>query len=163
MTRGFYWETVAEINDLLKQKDQLLAQRQDTEEIDKLIAEKNNELSVRKKEHQEILDNLAKAIQKHATELDMPFNIYTKIGVRFKEGLSRQAVLKRIEEALNMKVSYNYKKVNEQMSVGPVRINEQTGELEGRTLKELLLSVKENPAHIAYYPDTPGLLQMVNR
>ena len=156
LTRGFYWETVAEINDLLKQKDQLLAQRQDTEEIDKLIAEKNNELSVRKKEHQEILDNLAKAIQKHATELDMPFNIYTKIGVRFKEGLSRQAVLKRIEEALNMKVSYNYKKVNEQMSVGPVRINEQTGELEGRTLKELLLSVKENPAHVAYYPDTPG-------
>tara|TARA_R100000697_G_scaffold94216_7_gene106144 strand:- start:1870 stop:4503 length:2634 start_codon:yes stop_codon:yes gene_type:complete len=86
----------------------------------------------------------------------MPFNVYTKIGVRFKEGLTREMVLRRIEEALNMRVSYNYKKVNEQMSVGPVRINEQTGELEGRTLKELLLSVKENPAHIAYYPDTPG-------
>ena len=156
LTRGFYWETVGEINDLLKQKDQLLAQRQNTAEIDQLIAAKNKELKAKKQEHQEVLDDLAKAIQKHATELDMPFNIYTKIGVRFKEGLTREIVLRRIEEALNMRVSYNYKKVNEQMSVGPVRINEQTGELEGRTLKELLLSVKENPAHVAYYPDTPG-------
>ena len=156
LTRGFYWETVAEINDLLKKKDELLTQRQDTADIDQLIAEKNNELIAKKQEHQQILDNLAKAIQKHATELDMPFNVYTKIGVRFKQGLTREMVLAKIEEVLNMKVSYNYKKVSDDMSVGPVSINEQTGELEGRTLKELLLSVSENPAHVAYYPDTPG-------
>ena len=156
LTRGFYWETVAEVNDLLKQKDQLLAQQQDTAEIDQLIAAKNNELKAKKQEHQEVLDNLAKAVQKHATELDMPFNVYTKIGVRFKQGLTREMVLKRIEEALNKKVPYNYKKVSDEMSVGPTRINEQTGEVEARTLKELLLSISENPAHVAYYPDTPG-------
>jgi hypothetical protein len=156
LTRGFYWETVAEVNALLKQKDQLLAQQQDTAEIDQLIAAKNNELKAKKQEHQEVLDNLAKAVQKHATELDMPFNVYTKIGVRFKQGLTREMVLTKIEEALNMKVPYNYKKVSDEMSVGPTSINEQTGELEARTLKELLLSINENPAHVAYYPDTPG-------
>jgi len=156
LTRGFYWETVAEINDLLKKKDELLAQRQDTAAVDQLIAEKNNELKARKQEHQEVLDNLAKAVQEHATDLEMPFNVYTKIGIRFKEGLTREMVLRNIEEALDMKVPYNYKKVSDKMSVGPVSINEQTGELESRTLKQLLLSVKENPAHIAYYPDTPG-------
>ena len=156
LTRGFYWETVAEINDLLKKKDELLAQRQDTVQIDQLIAAKNNELKAKKQEHQEVLDNLAKAIQRNATELDMPFNVYTKIGVRFKEGLTREMVLKNIEKVLEMKVPYNYKKVSDDMSIGPVSINEQTGELEGRTLKDLLLSVNENPAHIAYYPDTPG-------
>jgi len=156
LTRGFYWETVAEINGLLKKKDELLAQRQDTADVDQLIAEKNNELKARKQEHQEVLDNLAKAVQEHATDLEMPFNVYTKIGIRFKEGLTREMVLRNIEEALDMKVPYNYKKVSDKMSVGPVSINEQTGELEGRTLKQLLLSVKENPAHIAYYPDTPG-------
>jgi len=156
LTRGFYWETVAEVNDLLKQKDQLLAQQQDTVEIDQLIAAKNNELKAKKQEHQEVLDNLAKAVQKHATELDMPFNVYTKIGVRFKQGLTREMVLKRVEEALNKKVPYNYKKVSDEMSIGPTSINEQTGEVEARTLKDLLLSINENPAHVAYYPDTPG-------
>jgi len=156
LTRGFYWETNKEINALLKKKDELLAQDQDTSEVDQLIAEKNNELKVQKQEHQKVLDDLAKAIQEHATDLEMPFNVYTKIGVRFKEGLTREMVLRNIEETLEMRVPYNYKKVSDEMSVGPVSINEQTGELEARTLKQLLLSIEKNPAHIAYYPDTPG-------
>jgi len=156
LTRGFYWETVEEINVLLKQKDELLSQRQDTADIDQLIAEKNNELKAKKQEHQEILGNLARVVQKHATDLEMPFNVYTKIGVRFKEGLTREMVLRNVEEALDTKVPYNYKKVSDEMSVGPVSINEQTGEFEARTLKQLLLSVEQNPAHIAYYPDSPG-------
>ena len=156
LSRGFYWETVAEINDLLRQKDQLLSQRQNTEEIDKLIAQKNNELKIKKQEHQEVIDDLAKAVQKHALELDMGFNIYTKIGLRFKEGLTREVVLRRIENALDMKVPYNYLKINDEESIGPTAINEQTGEVEPRTLKQLLLSVEKNPAHIAFYPDTPG-------
>jgi hypothetical protein len=156
LSRGFYWETVAEINDLLKQKDQMYSQRQNTEEIDKLIAQKNNELEVKKQEHQEILDKLAEAVQKHATDLDMGFNVYTKIGLRFKEGLTREVVLRRIENALDMKVPYNYLKINDEESIGPTAINEQTGEVEPRTLKQLLMSVDKNPAHIAFYPDTPG-------
>jgi DNA-binding transcriptional MerR regulator len=156
LSRGFYWETVAEINELLKQKDQLLSQRQDTAEIDQLIAQKNNELKVKKQEHQEVLDQLAKAIQEHTDELDMGFKVYTKIGLRFKQGLTREAVLSRIEEALNMKVPYNYLKISDKESVGPTAINEVTGEVESRTLKQLLLSIDQNPAHVAYYPDTPG-------
>jgi len=156
LSRGFYWETVAEINDLLKKKDELLAQRQDTAGIDQLIAEKNNELKIKKQEHQQILDNLAKAVQKHSEDLDMGFNVYTKIGLRFKEGLTREMVLRNIEKALEMKVPYNYLKINENKSIGPTAINEQTGEVEGRKLKDLLLSIDQNPAHVAYYPDTPG-------
>ena len=156
LSRGFYWETVAEINELLKQKDQLLSQRQPTDEIDKLIAQKNNELKIKKQEHQEILDDLARAVQEHASDLDMGFDVFTKIGLRFKEGLTREVVLKRIEKALDMKVPYNYLKINDNESIGPTAINEQTGEVEPRTLKELLLSVDKNPAHVAYYPDTAG-------
>ena len=96
LSRGFYWETVAELNDLLGQKDQLFSQNQDTAEIDQLIAQKNNELKIKKQEHQEVIDNLAKAVQEHATDLDMGFDIYTKIGLRFKEGLTREVVLRRI-------------------------------------------------------------------
>jgi hypothetical protein len=156
LSRGFYWETVAELNDLLGQKDQLFSQRQDTAKIDQLIAQKNNELKVKKQEHQEILDKLAEAVQKHATDLDMGFDVYTKIGLRFKEGLTREVVIRRIESALEMKVPYNYLKINDEESIGPTAINEQTGEVEPRTLKQLLLSVDKNPAHIAFYPDTPG-------
>ena len=156
LSRGFYWETVAEINELLKQKDQLLSQRQPTDEIDKLIAQKNNELKIKKQEHQKILDDLAGAVQEHASDLDMGFDVFTKIGLRFKEGLTREVVLKRIEKALDMKVPYNYLKINDNESIGPTAINEQTGEVEARTLKDLLLSVDKNPAHVAYYPDTPG-------
>ena len=156
LSRGFYWETVEELNDLLGQKDQLFSQNQDTAEIDQLIAQKNNELKIKKQEHQEIIDNLAKAVQKHASDLDMGFDVYTKIGLRFKEGLTREVVLKRIEGALAMKVPYNYLKISDKESIGPTAINEQTGEAEPRTLKQLLLSVDKNPAHIAFYPDTPG-------
>mgnify|MGYP001227287408 CR=1 FL=1 len=156
LSRGFYWETVAEINELLKQKDQLLSQRQDTAEIDQLITQKNNELKVKKQEHQEVLDELAKAVQEQAVELDMGFNVYTKIGLRFEQGLTREAVLSRIEKALDMKVPYNYLKISDKESIGPTAINEVTGEVESRTLKQLLLSVDQNPAHVAYYPDTPG-------
>ena len=156
LSRGFYWETVAELNVLLGQKDQLFSQNQDTAEIDQLIAQKNNELKIKKQEHQEVIDNLAKAVQEHATDLDMGFDIYTKIGLRFKEGLTREVVLRRIENALDMKVPYNYLKINDEESIGPTAINEQTGEAEPRTLKQLLLSVDKNPAHVAFYPDTPG-------
>jgi hypothetical protein len=55
-----------------------------------------------------------------------------------------------------MKVPYNYLKISDKESIGPTAINEQTGEAEPRTLKQLLLSVDKNPAHIAFYPDTPG-------
>ena len=55
-----------------------------------------------------------------------------------------------------MKVPYNYLKINDKESIGPTAINEQTGEVEPRTLKQLLLSVDKNPAHVAFYPDTPG-------
>jgi phosphoribosylformylglycinamidine (FGAM) synthase PurS component/DNA-binding transcriptional MerR regulator len=156
LSRGFYWETVAEINDLLKQKDQLFSQRQNTAEIDQLIAQKNNELKIKKQEHQEVLDDLAKAVQEHASDLDMGFDVLTKVGLRFKEGLTREVVLRRIENALDMKVPYNYLKINDKESIGPTTINEQTGEAEPRTLKQLLLSVDKNPAHVAFYPDTPG-------
>ena len=156
LSRGFYWETVAEINELLRQKDQLFSQRQDTSEVDQLIAQKNNELKIKKQEHQKVLDNLAKAVQEHASDLDMGFDVYTKIGLRFKEGLTREVVLRRIENALDMKVPYNYLKINDKESIGPTAINEQTGEVEPRTLKQLLLSVDKNPAHVAFYPDTPG-------
>ena len=156
LSRGFYWETVAELNDLLGQKDQLFSQNQETAEIDQLIAQKNNELKIKKQEHQEVIDNLAKAVQEHATDLDMGFDVYTKIGLRFKEGLTREVVLRRIENALDMKVPYNYLKISDKESIGPTAINEQTGEAEPRTLKQLLLSVDKNPAHIAFYPDTPG-------
>ena len=156
LSRGFYWETVAELNELLIQKDQLYSQRQDNTKIDQLIAQKNNELKIKKQEHQEVIDNLAKAVQEHATDLDMGFDIYTKIGLRFKEGLTREVVLRRIENALDMKVPYNYLKINDKESIGPTAINEQTGEVQPRTLKQLLLSVDKNPAHIAFYPDTPG-------
>ena len=156
LTRGFYWEINEEINVLLKQKDELLTQHQDTTGVDQLIAEKNNELKIKKQEHQEILNNLARVVQEHATDLEMPFNVYTKIGVRFKEGLTREMVLRNIEEALDMRVPYNYKKINEHKSIGPTVIEEQTGEVKARTLKQLLLAIDENPAHVAYYPDTPG-------
>jgi len=39
------------------------------------------------------------------------------------------------------------------MSVGPVKINEQTGKTEPRTLKDFLLAVDQNPAHVVYYPE----------
>ena len=156
LTRGFYWETIEEINNLLKQKDELLAQRKNTSDIDQLIAEKNNELRAKKQEHQKVLDDLAKAVQQHASDLKMPFNVHTKIGLRLKEGLTRENVLKNIQKVLDMKVPYSYKRVDEKKSIGPVKINEQTGEIEARTLKELLLGITKNPAHVAYYPDTPG-------
>ena len=71
------------------------------------------ELKIKKQEHQEILDDLAKAVQEHASDLDMGFDVFTKIGLRFKEGLTREVVLRRIENALDMKVPYNYLKIND--------------------------------------------------
>ena len=44
------------------------------EVVEKL--QKNNELKIKKQEHQEVIDNLAKAVQKHATDLEMGFNVY---------------------------------------------------------------------------------------
>ena len=153
-SRGFYWKTNEEINDLLTKKDELLAQGQDVSEIDKLIAEKNRELGAKKREHQQILDDFGKALAQHANELNLDFNVHTKIGLQFQEGLSREVILKRIDEALNRELKgYPYKKINENMSIGPTVINEQTGEVSGRTLKELLLAVKQNPTHVAFYPD----------
>jgi len=153
-TRGFYWETHEQINDLLTKKDELLAQGQDTSEIDQLIVEKNKELNVKRREHQDILDNFGKALAEHANELDLDFNVYTKIGLQFQEGLTRELILKRIDDELNKELKgFPYKKINEHMSIGPTVVNEQTGEVRGRTLKELLLAIKQNPAHVAYYPD----------
>jgi len=154
LNRGFYWKTNEEINDLLTKKDELLAQGQDVSEIDRLIAEKNKELGAKKREHQKILDDFGKALAQHANELDLGFDVHTKIGLQFQEGLSRELILKRIDEALNQELKgFPYKKINENMSIGPTVINEQTGEVRGRTLKELLLAVKQNPAHVAFYPD----------
>ena len=153
-SRGFYWKTNEEINDLLTKKDEFLAQGQDTSEIDSFISEKNKELGVKRREHQDILANFGKALAEHANELDLDFNVHTKIGLQFQEGLSRELILKRVDDALNKELrGYAYKEINEHMSIGPTVINEQTGEVAGRTLKQLLLAVDENPAHIAYYPD----------
>ena len=153
-SRGFYWRTNEEINDLLTKKDELVAQGQDVSEIDRLISEKNKELGVKKREHQVILDNFGKALAEHANELDLDFNVHTKIGLQFQQGISREIVLKRIDDALNRELEgFAYKKINEHKSIGPTVINEQTGEVRGRTLKELILAIDENPAHIAYYPD----------
>ena len=155
-SRGFYWKTNEEINELLTQKDQLLAQGQDISEIDQLIADKNIELNVKREEHQDILNKFGKAVAEHANELDLPFNVHTKIGLQFKEGLSRELVLKRIDDALNQEVKgFSYKKINEQKSIAPTVINEQTGEITGRSLKQLLLAIDRNPAHVSYYPDNP--------
>ena len=154
LTRGFYWKTNEEINDLLTKKDELLAQGQDVSEIDRFIAEKNKELGAKKREHQKILDDFGKVLAQHVNELDLGFDVHTKIGLQFQEGLSRELILKRIDEALNQELKgFPYKKINENMSIGPTVINEQTGEVRGRTLKELLLAVKQNPAHVAFYPD----------
>jgi len=153
-SRGFYWKTNEEINDLLTKKDEFLAQGQDTSEIDRLISEKNKELGVKRREHQDILANFGKALAEHANELDLDFNVHTKIGLQFQEGLSRELILRRVDDALNKELKgYAYKEINEHVSIGPTVINEQTGEVAGRTLKQLLLAVDENPAHIAHYPD----------
>ena len=152
-TRGYYWQAEEEINALLDQKDQLQTQGQDAGEIDALIVGKNQDLDRRRNEHQEIINKFAKALEENANALDLPFNVHTQVGLQFKEGISRELVLRRIEDALNKELSYNYKKVSENMSVGPTRINEQTGEVEPRTLKDFLLAIKQNPAHTAYYPE----------
>ena len=152
-TRGYYWQTQDEINELLNKKDQLQTQGQDISEVDALIAEKNRELYKRQNEHQEILNKLGNAIAENANTLDLPINVHTKIGLQFKEGLTREDVLRKIEEELNKPVPYNYKKIDEHKSIGPTVINEQTGMAQARSLKDLLLQVKQNPAHVAYYPD----------
>ena len=152
-TRGYYWQAEEEINKLLDQKDQLQTQGQTTGEIDALIAEKNQDLDRRRNEHQEIINKFAGALEENANALDLPFNVHTQVGLQFKEGISRELVLKRIENALNEDLSYNYKKMTENMSVGPTKINEQTGEVEPRTLKDFLMAIKQNPAHTAYYPE----------
>ena len=152
--RGFYWETNEEINNLLAKKDDFIAQGQDTSEIDRLIVEKNKELNMKRAEHQDILSNFGKAVAEHANELDLPFNVHTKIGLQFKEGLTRELVLKRIEDALEKGIEgFSYKKINENESFGPTMINEQTGMTGPRPLKDLLLDVERNPAHVSYYPD----------
>ena len=161
LNRGFYWKTNEEINDLLTKKDEFLAQGQDVSEIDRLISEKNKELGVKRREHQQILDDFGKALAEHANELDLDFNVHTKIGLQFQQGLSREIVLKRIDDALNIELKgFAYKEINERMSIGPTFINEQTGEVRGRTLKELVLAIDENPAHIAYYP---GQIKKTNK
>jgi hypothetical protein len=152
-TRGYYWQAEEEINKLLDQKDQLQTQGHDAGEIDALIAEKNQDLDRRRNEHQEIINKFAKALEENANALDLPFNVHTQVGLQFKEGISRELVLKRIEGALDEELSYNYKKMAENMSVGPTKINEQTGEVEPRTLKDFLMAIKQNPAHTVYYPE----------
>jgi hypothetical protein len=152
-SRGFYWETQAEINTLLDQKDHAQADRRDTIEIDQMLAHKNSELFERQQEHQEILNNFAQAIAANAGELDLPFDVHTKIGLQFKEGMTRGTVLRKIEQVLETNVPYNYKKIDENRSVGPTVINEQTGQAQARTLKQLLLQATENPAHKNYYPE----------
>ena len=152
--RGFYWETNEEINSLLTRKDELLAQKQDTSSIDQLIVDKNRELNVRRKEHQDILSSFGKALTDHANDLDLPFSVHTKIGLQFKEGLTRELVLKRIDDALKNGIEgFSYKKINENESFGPTIINEATGETMARPLKDLLLDIEKNPAHVSYYPE----------
>ena len=128
-------------------------QGQDTSEIDVLISEKNKDLYRRQNEHQQLINKLAEALAGNAETLDLPFNVHTQVGLQFKEGLTREMVLGKINEAINQPLKYNYKKINDRMSVGPTKINEQTGKTEARTLKDFLLAVDENPAHVAYYPD----------
>jgi len=152
-SRGFYWETQDEINKILDSKDQAQREGQDTSEFDALLSEKTKELFQKQREHQKILNDFAKAIAENANVLDMPFDVHTKIGLHFKEGLSRQSVIRSIEQALETKVPYNYKKINENTSVGPTVINEQTGQAQARTLKQLLLQVNSNPAHVNYHPE----------
>jgi len=152
-TRGYYWQTQEELQQLFDQKDQLQAQRQDTVEIDTLIGEKNQDLYRRQNEHQEIINKFAEALADNANALDLPFNVHTQVGLQFKEGLTREIVIRRIEEALETKVPYNYEKIDDNTSIGPTAINEQTNEVEPRKLGDLLLQIKENPAHAAYFPD----------
>ena len=153
-TRGYYWQAQEEVDALLDQKDKLQTQKQDISKIDALIAEKNQDLYRRQNEHQEIIDKFAGALAENANSLDLPFNVHTQVGLQFKEGLSRELVLKKIDNALNGQVKgFFYKKINENMSVGPTIINEQTGEARARTLKELLFLVNENPAHTVYFPE----------
>ena len=152
-TRGYYWQAQEELQQLFDQKDQLQSLEQDTSEVDALIAEKNQDLYRRKNEHQQIINKFAEALAENANALDLDFKVHTQVGLQFKEGLTREMVLSSIKEALNQDLSYNYKKIDDNMSVGPVKINEQTGETEPRTLYEFLLAVDQNPAHIAYYPE----------
>jgi len=83
-TRGYYWQTQEELNNLFDQKDQLQAQRQDTGEVDTLIAEKNQDLYRRQNEHQEFINKFAEALAENANALDLPFNVHTQVGLQFK-------------------------------------------------------------------------------
>jgi hypothetical protein len=153
--RSIYKELEDQINDLKEEIQEADVNGEDLSELQEELKFAIQEYYNKKNNHKKILNDISKELQDNANKVD--FHSFSTIPVKFGTDESVDKVIDKINEELDKEWTFLHKNFylqnrnNEQfdgpMGIGPGKMNTETGDFSGRTLREHLENVKINPEH----------------
>ena len=158
--RSLYKELEDQVNELMQEIREAEQQGLDTTDLQEELEYANEQYFRIKSGHDDILDKIADELEGNANKHG--FHSFSKIPVSFKEGHDAQTVISKMNEVLDQPWTFLHKnfylnnakkeEVKGPMGIGPGKIDPDTGESTGRTLREHLEAVKSNPEYTVYRP-----------
>ena len=153
--QSVYQDLEDQINDLKQEIKEVYANGENVNDLQEELQFAIQEYHNKKNNHKKILNDISKELQDNANKVD--FQSFSTIPVKFKGEENTESIIEKINEALDKEWTFLHKnfylqnKNNEQyegpMGIGPGKINTETGDFAGRTLREHLENIKINPEH----------------
>ena len=153
--RSVYQDLEDQINDLKQEIEEAYVNGENVNDLQEELQFAIQEYHNKKNNHKKILNDISRELQDNANKVD--FQSFSTIPVKFKGEESTESIIEKINEALDKEWTFLHKnfylqnKNNEQyegpMGIGPGKVNTETGDFSGRTLREHLENIKTNPEH----------------